>query len=480
MKINKILLILLLGIISLSFCYAEDFSLTVFSIEDRIFMNESAILNLTIENNYNTITQFSLYTSDIEWGITTDPTLDKIVKIPAGEKRSIKILAEPVSFSNPGLFTLHLKVQALSTKEVKERTVLINVRGRETLIGKFLPAVRTNLDVNDKIDPREDTIVKVSVENQNSLNLSDVRVIIRSKLINQEHTTQLDPYEKKTLEFIAKLNPMQDPQQDLLQVFTYVHHNEKVYEFFPDEESFEVIEYGKISSKENLTKKFLKRERIYTIINEGNTKNEEIFKVKRSLLKSIFISTEPNAQKIKEDGQRYYAWDISLDKAEKTKINVTTNFRIHILIIILAIIAVILYYRLRSPIIIRKTVAILERKEGGVSRINVQLEVINRTKKNLQNLEIIEKLPNILIIEKEFKIGTLQPNKILRHDKKGTIVRWDVGDLSKFEERIMTYKATAKLSILGRFIMPVTLAKFNEEGKEGLKSTFSNKFVLKI
>ena len=84
----------------------------------------------------------------------------------------------------------------------------------------------------------------------------------------------------------------------------------------------------------------------------------------------------------------------------------------------------------------------------------------------MKNIEVIDRVPNIADLEKGLTIGTLHPTKILKHEKKGTIIKWVIDDLDTGDERVISYKIKSHLSILGEFNLTPTTVKLNYKGKE--------------
>jgi 3-deoxy-D-arabino-heptulosonate 7-phosphate (DAHP) synthase len=120
----------------------------------------------------------------------------------------------------------------------------------------------------------------------------------------------------------------------------------------------------------------------------------------------------------------------------------------------------------RSPVTARKTAANISLKEGGVSELKIVLNVSNRSNNKLRNIEVIDRIPNIADLEKGLTIGTLHPTKILKHERKGTIIKWVIDNLDAGDERVISYKIKSHLSILGEFSLTPTIVKFNFKGKE--------------
>jgi hypothetical protein len=96
------------------------------------------------------------------------------------------------------------------------------------------------------------------------------------------------------------------------------------------------------------------------------------------------------------------------------------------------------------------------------------LDVINGTGKGLKDIKIIDIVPTIADIKKEFPEGTLKPSAILKHSSKGILLKWEIPELAPGEERLISYDIRTKLSILGSFTLPRAKVKYIKDGKESV------------
>ena len=141
-----------------------------------------------------------------------------------------------------------------------------------------------------------------------------------------------------------------------------------------------------------------------------------------------------------------------------------------VLIVIVVVLA--LYFLLRSPIVLFKDAYVIGKAEEGVSDLKVKVLVKNRTRRIIKNVRIIDKIPSIAeVVEKEH-LGTIKPSKIIKHGKKGTIIKWDIEGFEPYEERILSYKIKSTLRIVGGISLPSVKARFEDNGKE--RTTTSN------
>ena len=115
---------------------------------------------------------------------------------------------------------------------------------------------------------------------------------------------------------------------------------------------------------------------------------------------------------------------------------------------------------------LRKQHSNVTRTNGGVSEMSVVLHVRNRGKVRISDIEVTEIIPSIISIERDVAIGSLQPTKIMQHEKKGTtIVKWNLEILDPSEERVLSYRIKTRLSILGSFSLPAAVAVFKHNNK---------------
>ncbi len=226
---------------------------------------------------------------------------------------------------------------------------------------------------------------------------------------------------------------------------------------------FEIIEYGgleEIETKRNFLR--TKKEFLFT----SNNKNYEgKTKVETTSFKTLFTSTSPKAKTIVENGKKYFMWDINLQNENSLEVTVTENLLPLFIILILMVVLAALYYSLRSPLTIRKEAKNVKKEEGGISELKVVLHIRNRGNNPLKDIDFTEHVPHLVHVEREVSIGTLHPDKILRHEDKDTIIKWKIDSLDPGEERVLTYKIGSKLPILGILSLSAAGAKLYYKGK---------------
>jgi len=322
--------------------------------------------------------------------------------------------------------------------------------------------VLATIMMNDKINPTKDILINIILNNQNIMEYPEITVQVESNLIQEEIKESLGKKERKTISLTKSINPQTMPQEDTLVVKLIA--NNKTLD--TKVKRIEVIEAVELVKKEKTDRGFMKIIEDITLKNEGNVRYTEGFKTESSILHMLFTSSRPKGKFIKEDGKRYLVIAADIAPGESINIQITRNYVTLLIIVALLAIMMGLYYLFRSPLTIRKQATNIALKEGGVSELKVVLNISNRSKNKIKNIEIIDRIPNIVDIEKCLTIGTLQPTKILKHEKKGTIIKWFIEWLESGDERVISYKIKSHLSILGEFNLSPTIARFNFNGKE--------------
>jgi len=458
---KSILVLLAILLLSISVS-AADFDVEVEAIEKTISFGELAKFKLTVYNNMHTKETFKVKTLDYPtWEITTDPLLNPIqFTVNPDKKREVIIFLNPLHVSNYGVFDVNVIVELVSKKEKVQMPIRVNLVSPQA--GTYIETVLATILMDDKIDPTKEILIRIKVDNQNVIEYPDLLVKVESSLINEEIEVSLGKKEKKTLPLTKSIDPQTPPQE--VTVVVKVISNNKTLD--TKVKRVEVIGTSEITKKEESRNRFLKTINEMTITNIGNAQHTEGIKIESSIIQNLFTSSRPKGKFIKEDGKRYLAIPLDIPPGETTTVIVTKNYITLVIIAVLIGILLMLYYVFRSPLTIRKTATNIGVKEGGVSELKIVLNVSNRSKNRLKDISVIDRIPNIADMEKGLTIGTLHPSKILKHEKKGTIIKWNIDALDAGDERVISYKIKSHLSILGEFSLTQAIAKFHFKGKE--------------
>jgi len=441
--------VFLLSVLSVS---ALNFSVSVFPGERSITSNESAVFEVELKHNSPVEETFEVYSNDVTWDIRSE----KVLQVPAGESLKTNVLVHALNL-NPGAYNLPIVFKRSGSSDQQKVVLYIELSSEFPEDATYLPAVRGVATVDPEIDPRTGMTIKLSLENQNRRILDKVDVKVRSNVINKDYTTSLGPLEKKTLTFIADLGPFTPPQQDTLQISVIVPEKEKAYQFDLFPIPYEIIPYGTVVPHVETDSSFLKYVDNVTLVNEGNKPLTHVYRVNR-----WFVSGIPDPAR--EGGE--LVWEVPMQPGGTANIVVIYNYRPVFWILLIAVIVTVAYYVFRSPVSVKKHASVIGSHEGGITEMKVVLELVNRGNKVAHNVKIIDLVPKLTEVVKEFKETILAPSKITPHEHSGTLVRWDIDMMEAKEHRILMYKVRTKLQVIGGMSLPVAAVHYVVDGKE--------------
>ncbi len=450
---KKAVLLIVFVVLLSSIVFAEDSFLAKIEPQEVVIkQDETAEFDLTITHTADKIKTFEIYSTNVIW----DVRMQDALRVEPSTMLSTKLFIRPLNV-NPGSYWVPLIVEMTGTDKKDEKHILLEIESLIPPEQSYLPAVRGEVYMEDDVDPREELKIRVNLENQNRRDLKNVNIKIRSSTINKDYAATLEPLEKKELRFFVKLPPFTAPQKDLLKVSIIVPEKDQAYRFDMDPVSFEVVDYSDFQQEVKIEEGFLKTTYLATLKNNGNEPYEDVYKVESSFFKNIFVTTVPRAQKMK--GQ--LVWNIDLAPGESELIMYTFNYQPLLIVAIALIIISLAYVIFRSPVILKKTATVIATKEGGISELKVIVELVNRSRKPIKHIRLIDTIPRIANLVQDYDIGTLKPDKAVKHERKGTLVKWSIESIDPGEERVISYKIKSKLSILGGMTLPSAAVKFD-------------------
>lgn len=442
---------------------AQDFTAEFSPSQQSIGQDEKASYNVTLLHDYPNIEFFEIYSPEVLWDIrTTEP-----LHVPPKKPFTTTLTIQPLNI-NPGLYGVPIHVKRTGTNQLKKALVYMEVTGPPATT-TYLPAIRGTVEMPSAVDPRQEIPIIIHLENQNRRNLTRLSVKVRSGVINQDYVASLDPLARKTFTFTARIDASTPPQRDTLKVSIIASEGDQGFQFDLPPVEYDISPFRQLVPTIEVSRDFLKTTRLVTVTNSGNTVLQEPYAYPLPWYERIFTRTRPKARV--EQGA--LVWDIALNTGHSATFQVTTNYRPLAVVIVLAAIITVLYYLFRSPLVINKSATVLSTREGGISELKILLELRNRSGKPIHQTAVVDLVPRIAEVLKEHEVGTLAPSKVVRHERKGTIVKYEVGDIMPYEERVISYKIKSSLSILGGVSLPVAVAKFvTHAGKE--RTTSSN------
>lgn len=474
MKKTAILLFaaVLLALFMTNTANAADFNVNISNVKDDITTDETAKFIAVVKSSSSKSIEIKVYSPDVEWNMP-----EQIARVGGNSRANVNIDITPTKYIGVGVYGVKINFKDQATGEIVEKIAYINVRPPGEPVSTYLPSVNMEVVMPNVIDPSKEAKAVFEIENQNTLNLRDIVLKVKSDMaeFNQQKTFDLGSVpDRKTIEIIFDPNPLQSPGEYTL-YFEILNKNKVIETADPKKIQISTVKPAYLEEI-NIDKiAFVRTKTAVKYTSQSNVEDAQTKRFEMGIIQSAISYVDGyNSRMIKEDGKRYLAVDIELKPGESKTIYVITDYWIPILVLLVAIFGSILYYIFRSPLRIRKGFTDIKLKEGGVSEMRVMLEIKNLTKETVRNVEVVDFVPHIADVSKQFLEGTLRPAKVLTHGGKGTILKWELYEVAGGEDRVIVYSIATKLSIVGNFRMPRAKLVFkNEKGKE--IHTYSNR-----
>ncbi|MAG15730.1 hypothetical protein CMO88_01580 [Candidatus Woesearchaeota archaeon] len=439
--------------------YAAELEIEYLPVRDSVVLGEQAAFDVRITNNQEFKDTFRFSYTDLFWDILSDPLHHYFsgVDILSGNSQTVRLLLNTREDLEFGQYKIDVTVRSEKGKNSEEMPLFITVRPEKPLIREYLAAVHRIVEISPVIYPNENASVKINLINRNPKNLSNVKVILSSELLNKEIQTSLEPLETKVVEAKFSLDPLTFPQKDVLNVKLMVDGAILEPEI---NEPYELGAYSEIIADSLSTKKlFFKTIEETKYTNNGNVKNSKTIEIETNQFREIFSKATPEPFSIKKGETQFIAWEISLEPAESMTITRTVSYRSLFVLAFIIAAVIALYFFLRSPVYAVKKASISTLKEGGISELKIIVHLKNRSNQPYERITVTDRIPTAADVTTGTDLGTVKPSSIYNDGKK-TIVKWELKKLEKNEERILSYQMKSKLAILGSVTLPGVAVRF--------------------
>ncbi len=458
---------LLIALLALSFLPSTSALEISYTEEASIYPNETAVYAFVVSTEGRSTEKAEiLLTLDSKWSFETDPlSYLSGFTVSGVEDTMFDLIITPSSpYISSGKYAIQIPIRS-ETGEEEVADLILHIKNPDALTG-YLPALNFLLDAQEQIDPRQTQKVKLEIENKNPLDVGELTVQLTSDLYNETKTTTVGPLGTASVLFEIHYDAQQSPTEDLLTIAVFM--GEKA--FTPIRKEIEIIPYADIVEIQYPTKSFLfKTTQTTEYTNKGNSEVTKELTFATSSFEQYFTGGNSDGAVVEEEGLLYYKTSVTLPVDVPVLVTYSVNYRPILYLIILLAGAVWLYYIFRSPIVIKKEVMTLHTNKEGQSKLKILLHIKNRSMKLIDDVEVIDKIPAVAEIEKHFELGTMKPEKILKHEKAGTVLQWHIPHVEAYEERIITYKVSSIYQIVGDYKLPAAVVRFKNKKQQSTR-----------
>ena len=428
----------------------KDVEIKITTENNKISANDAAIFDISITNNRNRDTDFFIAKGFFSenWRVAADPY---IVSVEDGFTRNTNLRVVPLKFLIPGKYDLVISVESRDGAIKEELPIEV------TIIPFGQESVNTELIVDDKIDPRLGAVARISLENLYNYDINEVNIIFNSELFEVKRDIKLKANENRIEKFDLEFDDNVQLKNYLFTVSVKSGRDvlggaNKNVLLSPYSEVTE-----KVFRSNNFNKKIL-----ITKENTGTDKSVEDVKLELTSLERLLARYNIRPDRIEKiDGKHVVAWTFSLDPGDKRDIIVTLPYGTYLTLLLVVVLSVyIISYLTKRKIVLVKKVLDVDKDREGIRGIKVILHLTNRGNKSFHKIRVIDYLPKLVAAgTKDF--GTMKPTKVQRsHDGRMRLV-WDLDGLDRGEERIISYVARSKLSIIGKLMLPEAVVEYH-------------------
>lgn len=439
-------------------------------VDDSIYLDEQAEYKLVLTNTDSYPKSLNINSPNIKWYLEINPFIQQIQPLST---LTLNLKIQPSVWSQPGSQIVQTIIET-KNDEIITLNIPVFVKSYDDVPKQYSPSIELKLDFPESIDPRNDIPFELYMRNRNKLDIEELKIEIYSNYFSEKKIINLGPLEETTVKLIYSVKASTPPIRDEIEVTLNINNKT----FNRQRVAFDIISFSELVSTDETIIEVFKKTTEYNIINNANIKKNQEYSIKTNLFEQIFITVEPEPTNVNLKKQ-YMMWDIELEPFEELQITVVRNFRPAVYILLIIIVSLMMYFLYRSPVLIKKEAIAIGPSENGISNMKVLLHIRNRSPDLIEDLTLTDFVPTLADPIKENYLGTIAPTKILRHHKKGTLIKWEFETLDPFEERIISYRLATKVTIVGGLNLVPSKIKFKT--KKGTERVIrSNKYQVSL
>jgi hypothetical protein len=447
MKLLKSIFLFLIFLLLLNLVNAAEVSVKAEAVQDVVLPGESAVFNVEI-TNHGAKGEVKAILTDFNWRKESNYGF---YTIESGKTINDVFKFYPVGLLNPGKYSVNVRVYATAKPEdFVDYNFIINVVSYKDL-------VEAKLEYNPQgLNPNKENLVTLKLRNRNAIELKNLNFKIISEIINQDFVSNLGKEEIKEFPFSLELGNVKEGnyETNILGLF-----DDKIISNITF--IVKVASYSDIKETKREEFSFLVKTLEVNRLNNGNTVSNEIYTKTLSSFEKLFTKVSPEPSSIEKlDGAYKYIWQFTLNPGDSYFILIKTNYGTPILILIaLILIIFIVYKNVNKGLTITKKILLLKSKEGNIVGLKVLL-ILKNSGQVLKSLRLHDNIPGLLELPHEY--GTLKPSST-KQGLAGSSVIWEIPELLKGEERVLSYKMKSKVTNLGKLSMPRAVCRYKDK-----------------
>jgi hypothetical protein len=431
MRKEFIFLVLLLFVISL----VHSISFTQY-IDNNIIIKEypkPITFNLSIDDippsNYNFYTTSDFYLEPSDFFIVSEKT-DLFFNLKATPMNRV--------LNHNGSYVLSYSLNDRENDKKYNQKIILEIMSISDITKVYSDLINLN-----------STELNLNIENQNNLEIKNLRASFKSILFDIEADFDLSPLSTHSLKV-----PISNEELRKIGGGSYII---EVVFFTPNSnistQGFLYINEKKDVIYDQKDKGFFIKTTNISVFNTGNTYEDARIEIRKNILHRLFTSfSEEPIFSYREGNDYIFVWNKRLAPAKGYTISAkTANFMPFIVIILVIILIFGIKRFLRTKIVVLKTVSQINTKNNEFA---LRVRIILKAKANVQDISLVDKIPGFV---KVYKKSMTLPDEI---DAATRRFKWNISDMNAGEERHFSYIVYSRVGYVGKFVLPSSICYF--------------------
>ncbi|MFH0890356.1 MAG: hypothetical protein V1836_04445 [Candidatus Aenigmatarchaeota archaeon] len=390
------------------------------------------------------------------------------VVVPAGGEATVTLSVNPPIGINPSVYRYVVKAES-----AENPSVIGSAEFFFTVNFKY-PLIITDFKLDSSTyNPGSDITASIKVANLAVTDLEgfSLDITLTDPLNGQKGVTVpigLKGLEEKTVQKVIQLDKYTMPGQYKAFVELKSQANEQVSQ---NRTSFSVNNFYNVLQEKLVQKTFSGKTVIITVSNEGNmvAKNVTVREDLSSLVSWLAVPETAPTNTISSDGDVAYIWTIDQLASGQSKVVVyRISYTPAIVIAAFLIIgAIVIFIQMQKPRIFKRVLHVGPAQIG--KEFTVTIGIKNSSRYTLKSAIIRDLVPPVLRLIPQH--DTMKP--LVKKTAVGTEMIWKLGDIRPQEERIITYKLSPVMGILGTVSLPKAYLRYRDANENSIR-IFSN------
>jgi len=421
--------------------------------------SNEATYSFEIKNNQDHKDRFSISTSEEywSWSININPS---VVEVNKKSEDNFLLKIKPTLIKEPGEYIIPIKIKSINNESLFiEKEIRLNITSYED-------AINYSLDNLGIINPNEETLFKVNLENNYNLDIKDLRLVLESEFFLETQEINLSKLEKTKKNFLVKFDGDINKGEHHILIKIYSKENlilvkEEHIEIgdFPNLEGYEMPKQSFLFSSETIVKR-----------NNGNSIVHETYSKELTTIENFITTTSEPSSKIREGNKYILTWEFYLSPGESKTIVIEKDYRkiVSLLIIFIVLLGLVYSYK-KKEIIIKKDILSIKQSKDGVLSMDIVVSLKNKSRRDIKNLKLLDKIGHLVDSPSHF--GSKEP-KIIKSNENAQML-WYIPILKGKSNFVVSYNVKIKHDRISNLIIPKAVSKYLKIGRK--KIVYSNR-----